>query len=101
MRPFVLVGFVAAGLLLAGRAAPGGDKDKKDGPKKVDEPLVVVSPAGKDVKLITWHFSAGTRRLSWLLEPKLPKANGPECLEFREEKSTTYQNGIATLIPLA
>ena len=52
------------------------------------------------------RFTAGTRHLGWLVEsdrPANPKAKnpGPEYLEFREEKSTTFKDGILTWIPLA
>ena len=52
------------------------------------------------------HFTAGTRHLSWLaatVKAAQPKAKslGPEYLEFREEKSTTFKDGIITLIPVA
>src|SRR5687767_2294224 len=51
------------------------------------------------------RFTAGTRHLSWLVDddksakPKM-KNPGPEHLEFREEKSTTFKDGITTYIPL-
>jgi hypothetical protein len=52
------------------------------------------------------HFTAGTRRLSWLVAPDKPvnpkaKNVGPEYLEFREEKSTGFKDGIVTLVPIA
>ncbi|MCI0682196.1 MAG: hypothetical protein L0Y71_08835 [Gemmataceae bacterium] len=40
------------------------------------------------------RFTAGTRQLSW-------KDPGREHLEFREEKSTTYKDGIVTYVPVA
>src|SRR5262249_35805404 len=50
--------------------------------------------------------AAGTRRLGWLApapkegddKPKTPA--GPEALEFRDENSTNFQEGVTTLIPL-
>jgi hypothetical protein len=77
--------------------------------------LVVIDAAGKEQKLKAWKFVAGTRQLSWLTgpgpakdgddkepaksdKPKLPA--GPEALEFREENSTTFRNGILTFVPL-
>src|SRR4051794_18351019 len=53
----------AAVLLSAGRApvAAGG----KDKPAAQAE-LIVVDANGKEHKLKTWKFPAGTRRLSWL-----------------------------------
>jgi hypothetical protein len=64
-----------------------------------DDPLVVVNPAGKEVKFSRWSLATGTRRLPWLADDKA-KA-GPEFLEFREEKSTTYKDGVLTLVPVA
>jgi hypothetical protein len=77
--------------------------------------LVITDAAGKEQKLKAWKFVAGTRHLSWLApggpprdgddkepgrsdKPKPPA--GPEALEFREENSTTFRNGILTLVPL-
>jgi hypothetical protein len=104
---------LAAGLLLGAALAA-------DAPKPAEGVLVVVDAAGKEQKLKGWEFVAGTRRLSWLApaapakegagepkegeEPKgpaRPKAPaGPEALEFREENSTDFREGILTLIPL-
>ena len=56
------------------------------------------------MKVFTWHFASGTRRLpgSDGAAPKPPPSRGgPEYLEFREESSTTYQAGILTLVPVA
>ena len=74
----------ALACLLATSVAPAGDKPAPG-------PLVVIDGKGKEVALKTWRLAAGTR--------KLP--GGPECLEFREDSSTTYQNGILTLVPVA
>ena len=68
---------------------------------KKDEPLVVVNPEGKEVKFSRWNLSLGTRRLPWLGEGKAKTKTAPEFLEFREEKSTTYKDGVLTLVPLA
>src|SRR5262249_6309223 len=76
--------------------------------------LVVIDAAGKEQKLKAWKFVAGTRPLSWLGatpardgDDKEPDKNdkpkrpaGPEALEFREENSTTFRNGILTFVPL-
>ncbi len=74
-------------LLLAPPLAFAGDRKA--------EPLTILNAAGKQEKLRTWKFTVGTRPLSWLDTP------GPECLQFRDEHSTGYQDGILTLIPLA
>ncbi|MCC6420591.1 MAG: hypothetical protein IT429_20325 [Gemmataceae bacterium] len=88
------------------------------GPKPNPAALVVIDNAGKEVKVANWTFLAGTRHLSWLAErqpnkdvPSGKKGEkepaqkaapvGPEALEFREEKSTSYKDGVLTLIPLA
>lgn len=86
-----------------------------------DAPLVIVDAGGKEQKIKAWKFAAGTRHLAWLAAPnekpaavdpkdkpapvKAPvktvrAAVGPEALELREDQSTTYVDGILTLIPL-
>lgn len=75
-----------------------------DPPKPADGPtLVIADAAGKEHKLKTWHFATGTRRLDWLAaaakDGDKPPA-GPEALAFREENSTTFVEGVLTLIPL-
>jgi hypothetical protein len=111
MNRCTLIATVAgAGLAAAllGRAAPAAA-----GPKPAEGALVIVDAAGKEQKLKAWEFVAGTRRLSWLApaapapEGEAPKegrraqaAAGPEALEFREENSTGFREGILTLIPL-
>jgi hypothetical protein len=76
--------------------------DKKDG--KESHLLVVPPTGGKEIKLVDWRFSLGTRRLdldgSAPAKSKAKKPTGPEYLEFREDKSTTFQDGILTLVPL-
>jgi hypothetical protein len=91
--------------------------------------LVIIDSTGKEQKAKAWKFSVGTRHLTWLApeskdkpapEPKEkpapdPKdkapavkapvakarsAIGPEALEFRDEHSTTFVDGIVTLVPL-
>jgi hypothetical protein len=82
---------------------------------------VLVDAAGKEQKLKAWKWVAGTRHLTWLEQkepakqlepteekkgkappkgPPLHPAIGPAALEFREVESTTFANGIVTLIPL-
>jgi hypothetical protein len=57
------------------------------------------------IRLKDAHFTSGTRHLSWLADEeksgKKAKNPGPEHLEFREEKSTAYKDGIITYVPLA
>jgi hypothetical protein len=102
-------------LLVAIIASPAafmqaGDKkepDKKEPDKKGEKSFLLVVPpvGGKEIKLVDWRFTSGTRWLDLTgAAPKDPKTKAPagiECLEFREEKSTTYKNGINTFIPLA
>jgi hypothetical protein len=97
------MGFGIACLAVAGSAAPAGGKKDDQGEKKAEDPLVVVEAGGKEVKVISWHLDAGTRRLPGLdgTEPKPPPwRGGPTYLEFREEHSTTYEAGILTLVPV-
>lgn len=83
---------------------------------------ILVDSGGKEHKLKAANWLAGTRHLSWLEasepvkvlepgeEPKVgkgpPKApplratTGPRALEFRETESTTFLDGVVTLIPL-
>jgi hypothetical protein len=82
-------------------------------------PLVIIDGAGKEQKIKAWKFSQGTRHLTWLApaakaepEPKAKDKNGkaapikprpaigPEALEFRDEHSTNFVDGIVTLVPL-
>jgi hypothetical protein len=103
VRHAALVAAVAA---LAAAAAPTRD-----------DVLVVVDAAGKEHRLKSWKFLAGTRVLAWLApapaeregdakgarEDPRAKARppaGPEALEFREEDSTLFREGILTLVPL-
>jgi hypothetical protein len=96
-----------------GLAAPrtaGGEGKKGEGGG-----LLIVDGAGKEVRLSTWKFLNGTRRLTWLAPAPKGKTKegkgaaeggedeapaGPEALELREENSTTFQNGILTLVPV-
>jgi hypothetical protein len=85
------VTLTALALTLALATGHGGEKKAPA--------LGIVNAAGKQEKLLRWHFTQGTRKLSWLAAPE-DKAGGPECLQLREEHSTTYVEGILTLIPL-
>jgi hypothetical protein len=86
-------------ILMLALPASAGDKDKKTPDKETPKGdyLLVVPPAGgKEVKLVDYRFTVGTRRLALNGDTK----NGSVYFDFREEKSTTYKNGIFTLIPL-
>ena len=81
---------------------------------RADEPkpagagaLIVVDAAGKEQKVTGTKFTLGTRRLTWLAPaagPEKPanptQPGGPEALEFRDDDSTLFEDGILTLIPL-
>jgi hypothetical protein len=117
--PVLVLGCALAGLLsLPAADAPEAGKGGI---------LLVIDGTGKEQKIKAWKFSQGTRHLTWLApaqkpgpepkEEKDPKDNdkkappakapikgrpsiGPEALEFRDEQSTTYVDGILTLVPL-
>ena len=58
--------------------------------------LTVIDGTGKDIQLKNWRITNGTRML--ILSGK--SKTGGEFLEFREDKSTVYKDGILTLVPL-
>lgn len=105
-----LVLFSSGLFLMSSIPSVGGEKGKKDSEKTQKKAesgsfLLVVPPAGgKEVKLADWRFVQGTKHFSVSgddkVSPKTKGPTGPEYLEFRELKSTTYKNGIFTLIPL-
>jgi len=106
----------AAGLLAVLASLPGAAGAPPDGG------AVVVDANDREHKLTAYKWLAGTRHLTWLdakdpvkaIEPpdetkkgppmtKGPTtrpAVGPLAFEFREVESTTYVNGVVTLIPL-
>jgi hypothetical protein len=103
MRWLLLPALFLIAILAIGSAhrADAGGKDKKE-PEKNDKPtLIIVPPAGgKEVKLVEWRFLQGTRHFDLIDDKPKAKNAGPEYLEFRDEKSTTFVNGILTLVPL-
>lgn len=73
--------------------------------------LIVLDGAGKEIKLTSWKFVLGTKHLGWLGEPSKapekkgkkvppPVPQGPEFLEFREDKTPAYEKDITTYIPV-
>jgi hypothetical protein len=67
-----------------------------------ETPVVVTDAEGKEIKLAAARLTLGTRRLTWLADPKgaTPDAKlGPLAVEFREPNSTGFQNGVVTLVP--
>jgi hypothetical protein len=75
-----------------------------DPPKPAEEgTLIVLDAAGKEQKLKSWKFSAGTRRLTWLASEKGkddPSKTAPEALEFVHAEEIMYLPAVTTLIPL-
>ncbi len=83
-------------------------------PPPVATGLVIVDASGKEQKLKSWKFVAGTRHLGWLApaapprdkdeKPGRPREKaqaadtGPEAIEFRDEHSTTLRHGVLTLL---
>ncbi len=101
-RCLVLLAAAVALLVLHHTPAPAGDKG--------GAVLVVVDSNGKEHKLNTWKFTAGTTHLAWLAtaeekdkEPGKGKKSvaGPEALEFTEGKGAPYKIRVLTYIPLS
>lgn len=63
-------------------------------PPKSGDSAVIVDGSGKEIVLKKWTVSGGLRKLHWL------GANAPEALAFRETNSTTFRDGVLTLVPL-
>src|ERR1700733_5534953 len=63
-------------------------------PPKDDKLPILTDQAGKEVTLKKWKIVAGTRKLGWLTDK-------PLAFEMREFGSTTYKEGVTTLIPLS
>jgi len=113
MIRYAIAGAGLGGICLALMLVPAPVTADDDKPAK-DASLVVIDAKGKEVALKAWKFTSGTTHLSWLAD-RAKKAEekddgeksgeaaprGPEALAFREEKSTTYQEGILTFVPLA
>lgn len=56
-------------------------------------PLRIVDADKKEISLPEWKLTFGSRQLPWL------KGDASTYLEFREDKSTQFLDGILTLIP--
>lgn len=66
--------------------------------------VTLVDVAGETVPLKAANWTVGTRRLAWLADPKASTEDGkkgPLAVEFRETQSTTYQEGVLTLVPVS
>lgn len=59
--------------------------------------LIVVDASGKEQTLKTYRVTVGTRPITWLATPTMP---APQALEFRDEDSTTFVDGVITLLNL-
>ena len=94
MHRGALASFGIICLALVGIAPAGDQKPPKNG--EADAPLLILDAQRKEVKLKGWHLTAGVRKLPIDGDAK----KGPDYLEFREDTSTTYQNGILTLVPV-
>jgi len=57
------------------------------------EPPIITDVGGKDVTLKTWKIVGGIRKLAWLPDKT-------EAFEVREFGSTTYREGVLTLVPM-
>jgi hypothetical protein len=105
MRWFSLALLLLLGTFLVrcdDRANAGAKKETEKKEAKRGYLMVVPPTGGKEVKLADWRFTQGIRRIAFPgdLSPDAKPGPGPEYLEFREEKSTTFKNGILTLVPL-
>src|SRR6516225_6814690 len=65
-------------------------------PPKPSADTIITDAAGKEIALKKWSLSAGTRALAWLATD----GKAPEALAFRETNSTSFVDGVVSLIPL-
>jgi len=66
--------------------------------------VTVLEPTGESTPLTNAQFTQGTRRLAWLADPKGTTEDakkGPLAFELREPGSSTFVQGVLTLIPLS
>ncbi len=109
----ILAGALTTALVLFGAALAADPAKPADAPKAETPALIVIDSAGKEQKVKDWKITTGTRHLSWLAGPapvadkeaprKVEKPGakvGPEALLLRENNSTTYEEGVLTLVPL-
>jgi hypothetical protein len=74
------------------------------GAEETSPSAIVTDVDGKEVKVADVRFTAGTRRLAWLADPKGSTEDdrkGPLALELREPHSTTFTKGVLTLVPVS
>ena len=79
----------------------------QDAPKTAKSGLIVVNTDGQEHTLKNWHIVLGTGSVLRNDPIKPPakgepakQADGPEYLEFREDNSTSFEEGILTLVPI-
>ena len=68
--------------------------------QKAEPTAIVIDSTGKEVCLKKWEFIGGIRRLAWLTTSAKEATSAPLALEFRESNSTTYREGVLTLVPI-
>ena len=85
-RPAALLLLAAPVLLLASDAKPLADVKR----------ATVIDAAGKEFALQKWKVTGGVRKLAFLEGD----AKNTEAFELREIGSTTFREGIVTLVPL-
>jgi hypothetical protein len=105
---------LAAALLVFSTWIIAAPEDPKKPPES--KVLIVVDAAGKEQKIRSWKFTAGTKRLAWLApasksppkesddskpaEKPKPTPAGPEALVIREGSKFALEEGVLTFIPL-
>lgn len=82
-----------ASFLLAGTIALASGSFAADPPKEGPQP-VITDAGGKEVTLKKWKIVGGLRKLGWLPD-KI------DAFEMREFGSTTYKEGVLTLVPMS
>jgi len=86
--------FIPAALLVAGVVALSQRGAAADPTKEGARPVIIDS-TGKEITLRKWKIVGGTRKAGWLPGGKT------EFFELREFGSTTFEEGVLTLVPLA
>src|SRR5438128_1962228 len=95
MKRCLTLMLAASGLLVADRVRlPAGEKGEPN-------TLIVTDANGKEHKLKTWKFTAGTRHLPWLAADGKDKNAGPEMLEFSEGKGAPLKKRVLTYVPVS
>src|SRR5262249_27615199 len=85
---------LASGILVADRTLPAGEKGEPN-------TLIVTDANGKEHKLKTWKFTAGTRHLPCVSADGKDTSAGREMLEFSEGKGAPLKKRVLTYLPVA